>query len=503
MHRGIKLGNIVLNFSTGVAALLDFGCMMRLDGSDYCRGGSTENIPPEYAALTNGLPATYMEDELRKPLSTPAVDVLLLAHLAIEMIFDLPAELQYGRYAKDLPSFIAYLTAVRTYDWSGHLAYLRANSMSDLADFLAACLATDPAQRPTAAQALQMPFLAAVAEEVDAAVAAATPGYIAECQAAVEMLAELQGEPFTFVTDQYHVHSDTCSCETSCTCSSDSSSKTCSSETCSSETSSINSLSDTSSSDDNSNECCSSRCSESSSTVPVTSYVQTIDNSSRDSCSTATDCCSGEQAEAVLAAASVLQAMACSNSSSIVPVTPNVQTIDKCSSSSSETNNSSSLSDTSSNDNNSNECCSSRCSESSSVVPVTPNVQTIDNCSSSSSETNNSSSLSDNSRSDDTSDECCSSRCSENSSIVPVISCVQSTDNSSGGSCSTATDCCSGEQAEVALPATSVLQAMACSNSSSIMPVTPCLDSGRHNCSSISGCCAEEQSSAESDTVQQ
>jgi serine/threonine protein kinase len=300
MHRDIKLDNIVLNASTGIVALLDHGCMMRVDGSNYCRGGSVENIPPEYTALTDGVPATYLEDELRKALSTPAVDVLLLARCGIEMIFGLPAELKSERYKKDPRSFIAYLTAVRTYDWSRHLTFLCANGMSDLADLLAACLAVDPAARPSAAQVLRMPFLQAVADEVDAAVAAATPGYIAECKAAVEMLAELQGEPCTFVTDKYHAYSNS------------------SSETCSSKTSSSDSLSDNSSSgDDSSDECCSSRCSESSSTVSVTPSVRTTDGCSRVSCSTATDCCSGEQAAAVLAAASVLQAVVCSNSSSI------------------------------------------------------------------------------------------------------------------------------------------------------------------------------------------
>jgi hypothetical protein len=35
------------------------------------------------------------------------------------------------------------------------------------------------------------------------------------------------------------------------------------------------------------------------------------------------------------------------------------------------------------------------------------------------------------------------------------------------------------------------------------VPVTPCLDSGRHNGSSIIGCSADEHSSGESDAVQQ
>jgi serine/threonine protein kinase len=204
IHRDIKPDNILFNITTGLFGLIDYGCMMRIDGADYTRGGTPSHVPPEYAVLTGGLPLTYWSDELRKPLSTAAGDVHNVGMVLAEMMnLQLPAELDIDCYEYEKePEFIRYLNNIRSYDWAVEFEWLHAINQHKMADFLAACLCKDPTKRLTAAEALRMPFLQAVADEVDAAIAAATPGFVGETQAVVTMLEGLRGEDFTFVADQ-------------------------------------------------------------------------------------------------------------------------------------------------------------------------------------------------------------------------------------------------------------------------------------------------------------
>jgi hypothetical protein len=78
-----------------------------------------------------------------------------------------------------------------------------------MAQWLAACLVADPLLRPTPQQALALPFRDQVADEVDAAIAAAMPSYIAGNQAIVQLLQGLQGQDDTFVAQQQQAPSAT------------------------------------------------------------------------------------------------------------------------------------------------------------------------------------------------------------------------------------------------------------------------------------------------------
>jgi serine/threonine protein kinase len=283
-HRDVKPDNIVLNKDTGVAGLIDFGCMMRLDGSDYHRGFTLSYLPPELA-----VPEILQDDEACRAVTSCKMDTYNMGFLGMHMIFDLPQQVDITEYnPDDEASLASYLGHIRTFDWSPQLEWLRDNGLGDLADLLAAFLAKDPALRPTAAEALQMRFLADVADEVGEAIARATPGFVVEQQAAVAMLEGLRGQPCTFVAEQLY-------------------SNTCSYSACYSSSYDCNSS--------NSSYCGSA----------------------------ATACCSDEQAAALLAAKSVLQSMACSSncttSSSIVPDTPCVNSArHSCSSSIAEEN---------------------------------------------------------------------------------------------------------------------------------------------------------------------
>jgi serine/threonine protein kinase len=195
MHRDLKPDNICLNPQTGLASLLDFGCMMAIDGTDYCRGGSLNYVPPELAE-----PDTYFVEDLRKAATFSSSDTFLGARVIYEMLLDVPAALNLSNYDPDDPvSFASYLSATRSFDWTPGLVFLHSNGLGPVAQWLAACLVPDPLLRPTPQQALAMPFLQAVAAEVDVVVAAAMPSFVACNQVAVELLQSLEGQDFTFV----------------------------------------------------------------------------------------------------------------------------------------------------------------------------------------------------------------------------------------------------------------------------------------------------------------
>jgi serine/threonine protein kinase len=196
MHRDVKPDNLCLNPQTGLASLLDFGCMMETDGTDYCRGGSANYIPTELA-----VPQIYLVEDLRRAATFSSSDTFLAARVIYEMLLDIPAAINLFNYDPDDPvSFASYLSATRSFDWSPGLVFLQSNGLAPAAQCLAACLEPDPLLRPSPQQALELPFLAAVADEVDAAVAAAMPSYVAGNRAAVQLMQCLQGQDFTYVT---------------------------------------------------------------------------------------------------------------------------------------------------------------------------------------------------------------------------------------------------------------------------------------------------------------
>jgi serine/threonine protein kinase len=191
--------------------------MMRLDGADYCLGGSRNLPPPELALLSDdGVPCTSASEEFSRAATHPNGDMYLLSRVGMQLLFGLPDELNLACYEYEQQEGLpAFLQAVASHDWAPKLQQLRSSGLGDPAEWLAACLAIDPEQRPTPAQALTMPFLSAVAEEVEGTIAAATPGFVAGNQAAVELLAGLHGAPQTFLADQHHVHGATCSSSSS------------------------------------------------------------------------------------------------------------------------------------------------------------------------------------------------------------------------------------------------------------------------------------------------
>jgi hypothetical protein len=230
MHRDIKPDNLVINPATGVCAVLDYGCLMRLDRSDYCLGGSYSMPTPEMTVLTNGQPLTFTEPHLRKAATHASGDVFLTGVTAMLLLFGMDPVLEIDNYdCSSSEGLAAFLQAWATYDWTPKLEQLRSSGLSDLADWLAACLAADPQLRPTPQQALAMPFLSAAADEVAAVVAAATPAWVAANQAALQLLVGVEGQPLTFLAHQHNVHGAKCSCSD---CTSSSSSSTSSARCC-------------------------------------------------------------------------------------------------------------------------------------------------------------------------------------------------------------------------------------------------------------------------------
>jgi hypothetical protein len=212
MHRDVKPDNICLNPQSGLASLLDFGCMMATDGTDYCRGGSLNYVPPELAE-----PDTYFVRDLCRAATHSSSDTFLAARVVYEMLLNVPAALNLDNYDPDDPvSFASYLSATRSFNWTPGLVFLHSNGLEPVAQWLAACLVPDPLLRPTPQQALAMPFLQAVAREVDAAVAAATPRFVAGNQAAVQLLQGLEGQDFTFVAHPQQAPSSSNGSSSSC-----------------------------------------------------------------------------------------------------------------------------------------------------------------------------------------------------------------------------------------------------------------------------------------------
>jgi serine/threonine protein kinase len=198
MHRDVKPDNICLNPISGIASLLDFGCMMGLNGEGYCCGGSPNYVPPELATLD-----IYWDEDARMAATHGSSDTYLAARVIHHLLFGVPPALDLCNYdEEDEDSFASYLAVSRCFDWSPYLVYLVSVGMGGLAQWLAACLVADPLLRPTPQQALALPFLDVVAAEVDAAVAAAMPSFIANNNAAVQLLQGLQGQECTFVAQQ-------------------------------------------------------------------------------------------------------------------------------------------------------------------------------------------------------------------------------------------------------------------------------------------------------------
>jgi serine/threonine protein kinase len=90
MHRDIKPDNICFNPQTTLASLLDFGCMMGTDGTDYSIGGSPNYVPPELA-----VPAIYQTEYLCKAFTYSSSDIWLMARVVYELLFGTPPEINY------------------------------------------------------------------------------------------------------------------------------------------------------------------------------------------------------------------------------------------------------------------------------------------------------------------------------------------------------------------------------------------------------------------------
>jgi serine/threonine protein kinase len=133
MHRDVKPDNICLNPQTGLASLLDFGCMMGTDGTDYSRGGSPNYVPPELAE-----PAVYLVEHLHRAATHSSSDAFLAARVVYEMLLGMPAELELCNYdPDDAVSFASYLSANRNFDWTPGLEFLRSNGLAPAAEWLA------------------------------------------------------------------------------------------------------------------------------------------------------------------------------------------------------------------------------------------------------------------------------------------------------------------------------------------------------------------------------
>jgi serine/threonine protein kinase len=212
-HRDIKPDNIVVNPVTCLSGLLDYGCAMGVSGSRYCKGGTPGYTPPEMAVLTDGLPATYLTAELRQAATHASADLFLLCRIGCEIINGRPVELDATLYDwDDLDDVIDAMEAVLAVDWSPQLAALASAGHGDMADFLAWGLSTDPEQRPTPAQALAHPFLAAAAVEVAAAVDSAMPSFVSGNQEVLDLLAGLEGQQYTFLAHQCNLPGAVCGC---------------------------------------------------------------------------------------------------------------------------------------------------------------------------------------------------------------------------------------------------------------------------------------------------
>jgi serine/threonine protein kinase len=203
MHRDVKPDNICLNPHLGIASLLDFGCMMRTDGSDYSRGGSPNYVPTELA-----VPEVYLVEDRRRAATFSSSDTFLGARVIYEMMLSMPVALDLNNYdPDDAVSFASYLSATRSFDWTPGLEFLQSNGLAPAAQWLVACLEPDPLLRPTPQQALALPFVAAVADEVDVAIAAAMPSFLGFNHAAVQLLQSLQGQVSICVAHQQQVPS--------------------------------------------------------------------------------------------------------------------------------------------------------------------------------------------------------------------------------------------------------------------------------------------------------
>jgi serine/threonine protein kinase len=212
-HRDIKPDNIVVNPVTCLSGLLDYGCAMGVSGSRYCKGGTPGYTPPEMAVLTDGLPCTFLTPELCQAATHASADMFLLCRIGYEMIHGPTAELDATLYDwDDLDDVIDAMEAVLAVDWSPQLAALASAGHSDVADFLAWGLSENPEQRPTPAQALAHPFLGAAAAEVAAAVDSAMPSFVSGNQQVLDLLAGLEGQPYTFLANQCKLPGAVCGC---------------------------------------------------------------------------------------------------------------------------------------------------------------------------------------------------------------------------------------------------------------------------------------------------
>ena len=171
IHRDIKCGNVLMS-RHGVVKVTDFGAGGRLDGPTSTRFtvvGTPGFMAPEIMQQLRSNGDENAEFQWRAHREgtgqTFAIDIWSLGVALLEMIFHCPPE-DSPAFAETIASFAsatpmpAGATASAQPKASPTIRHRDAvNYSSDLTEFVALCLARDPAARPSASECLRHPFI--------------------------------------------------------------------------------------------------------------------------------------------------------------------------------------------------------------------------------------------------------------------------------------------------------------------------------------------------------
>lgn len=197
IYRDTKPENIAIDLSSGQVKVLDMGLAISASKEDYFKAFTVGYFTPEIAAAgPDWMHDNFFEYENRKACTNTSMDVFLLSFVGLDMVLGLPAELQTSSYnlnSQDPQSGEELLVLLDAHSEADYAPLINSLPNPEAREFFTRTLCRDPAERPTPAQALMLPWLSGSVPAVQQSVAAAVPAYQQRNQLVLDLLDGVEG----------------------------------------------------------------------------------------------------------------------------------------------------------------------------------------------------------------------------------------------------------------------------------------------------------------------